>query len=389
MNKIIKMLCLMLSVCLFSFPAFSEAVSNHELTERITRLEEQQKKGILPAKWAERITLSGAVEIEVNYEDMDFKDPGTDDEDSSDITLSTVELGIDVDIVKHVSGHVLFLWEEDDTEPVDLDEGFITIDGDDVVPIYLTVGKLYVPFGNFESNMISDPLTLELGETRESAVQVGFESEGFYGSVYVFNGDIDEDGDDNQIDNFGANAGYAFENDDFNLDISISYINNLMDSDGWSDVIAAELDDAEGNGFTFALRDYVPGFGAYAILNVGPFTMIGEYVTALDDPEFNRYDVVPGSLAGLGLGPTYKGEKPAAWNAELGYTFEIAGKETIVGAAYQGSDNGEDVFPEKRFLGVVGMVIFNHTVVSLEFLHDEFENDDERDLITAQLAIVF
>jgi len=34
----------------------------------------------------------------------------------------------------------------------------------------LTAGQLYVPFGAFETGLISDPLTLEIGETRESTV---------------------------------------------------------------------------------------------------------------------------------------------------------------------------------------------------------------------------
>ncbi len=45
---------------------------------------------------------------------MDPDNPATPDPDSSDITLSTVELGVDVEVAKHVKGHILFLWEEDD-----------------------------------------------------------------------------------------------------------------------------------------------------------------------------------------------------------------------------------------------------------------------------------
>jgi hypothetical protein len=55
---------------------------------------------------------------------------------------------------------------------------------------------MYVPFGNFESQIISDPLTLEIGEAGEDALQVGVEVEGFYDSIYTFNGDVTEGGDD-------------------------------------------------------------------------------------------------------------------------------------------------------------------------------------------------
>jgi len=63
--------------------------------------------------------------------------------------------------------------------------GTITLGNMEMFPVYLTAGKMYVPFGNFESNMIQDPVTLEIGETRESAGQVGFEHSGFYGSAYA------------------------------------------------------------------------------------------------------------------------------------------------------------------------------------------------------------
>ncbi|MBW2639985.1 MAG: hypothetical protein JRE10_07415 [Deltaproteobacteria bacterium] len=107
-------------------PAILEGQGLPERVRRIEEKMEQKQEGIL-AKWADKITLSGVIEAEAGYENYDYGDPAEDDEDSSDITLATVELGLDVDIIKHVKGHVLFLWEEDDTEPVDVDEGFITL----------------------------------------------------------------------------------------------------------------------------------------------------------------------------------------------------------------------------------------------------------------------
>ncbi len=70
-----------------------------------------------------------------------------------------------------------------------------------------TGGRFTVPFGSYETNMISDPLTLEIGETGEDALMVGFEAAGFYGSFYVFNGDTNEGGGDENIEHFGATVG--------------------------------------------------------------------------------------------------------------------------------------------------------------------------------------
>lgn len=136
-------------------------------------------------EWFDSINLSGLIEVEAAHESYDFSDTEETDTDSSDIALATVELGIDAEINKHVTGHVLLLWEEDDTEPVDLDEGFITLSGEDVVPLYLSAGKMYVPFGSFGSHFISDPITLEIGETRESAIRAGFANDMFDISLSV------------------------------------------------------------------------------------------------------------------------------------------------------------------------------------------------------------
>ncbi|MCD6585752.1 MAG: LbtU family siderophore porin [Desulfobacteraceae bacterium] len=368
----ILMLCLMFG-CVTCFPAYAEEAADDELLQRIQKLEESQNLFILSGGWLDRITISGIIEAEAGYTDTDFNNPAEEDTDESNVDLATIELGIDAEITDHVNGHVLFLWEEGDGA-VGLDEGFITIHGGDGFPVYLSAGKMYVPFGNFESTMISDPLTLELAETRESAVQVGFESEGFYGSAYVFNGDIDEAGEDSHIDNFGANAGFILENDNFCINAGVSYINNMLDSDGLGEW-AEETMDTDGT----ELKDYVDGFGAHVIVNTGPVTFIGEYITMIDKPEFIS------DVPGIG----FKGEKISAYNAEVAFTFDMAGKETTVGVGYQGTDDAGDFLPETRIIGSIGVGIFDSTTLALEYAHDEFENDDEVDIVTAQLAIEF
>ncbi|MEE4357878.1 MAG: LbtU family siderophore porin [Desulfococcaceae bacterium] len=369
------------------FTAYAEETPGSTLSDLVRQIEEQLKEGGLPGKWAERIRFSGTVEAEASYEKTDAADPEADDEDSSDLVLSTAELGIEADILKHVKGNLLFLYEDD--EDITVDEGYILLDGEDVLPVYLKAGKLYVPFGKFESNMISDPLTLELGETRETAIEIGFKSGGFYAAAYVFNGDTDTDGDDSHADNYGAAAGYTLEKEGFSMDIGMGYINSLIDSDGWEGVIEEEQSTAESMGLAFSFRDYVPGFCAYAVLGFGPFTVIGEYITMLDEPEWNMSETEPGTLEAMGIGPVFTGEKTAAWNAEIAYTFEIIGKETVFGLAYQGSDHAEEFFPENRFTGVISMGIFDDTSLALEYRHDEFETDDKTDALTAQLAVEF
>ena len=340
------------------------------LPDRVRRIEEkmeQKQKGVL-GKWADKITLSGLIEAEACYEDYDYDNPATDDDDSSDITLATVELGIDVDIIKHVKGHVLFLWEEDDTEPVVVDEGFITLDGEDVVPLYLNVGKLYVPFGNFESHFISDPLTLELGETRESALTVGYVNEWLDFSVSAFNGDIDEIGEDNNIESYVVGASFSVPEElisDFGITGGVSYISNIADSDG----LEGEIPAGE-------IKDYVGGFNAFLSISfMDKFFLECEYLGALDEFEANELSFDGG-----------KEFQPETWNFELAYA---ATDRLEVAVKYEGGDDLGDFLPEDQYGAAVTYGLFENTSLSLEYLHGEFENDDERDLVTTQLAVEF
>ena len=355
-------------------PAFSE-MSNRELEHEVKALKDKldersgaEESGALEKllQLTDRLSFSGLIEVE------SFVRNSFDGEDESDITLATVELGLDAQIADWVTGHILLLWEEDDTEPIDVDEGTITLGNPDIFPVYLTAGKMYVPFGVFETNMIQDPLTLELGETRESALLMGFDISGFYASAYIFNGDIDEYGDDNEIKCYGASAGYAFENDNMGLDIGVDWINNLVDTDGLGDFVEEE---------GLALKDYMGGLAAHAILNAGLFTLIGEYVGGTDDPEFN-----------LGLFEVEL-EAMSAWNIEFGYTFEMVGKEATLAVAYQGTDECGGFLPEERYLAAIGIGIGEYVGLALEYAHDDDYDKvdggtgDDADMITVQLAV--
>jgi hypothetical protein len=322
----------------------------------------------LLGKINERVTLSGVVEVEAASA-VDF-----DGADTSDITLSTVELGLDAEITEWVNAHLLLLWEEDDTEPVDLDEGTITLGNLEKFPLYLTAGKMYVPFGSFESNMISDPLTLELGETRESAALVGFEASGFYGSLYAFNSDINETGDDDEIKSFGADAGYGLENDTMSLDLGVGWINNLASSDSLTDYFGPGVE----------IQDYPAGFTAHLTLGYGPFMLIGEYLGALD--AFQASELVFNGT----------GAEPNAWNIEAAYTRDIKGKETTFAVGYQKTDEALALeLPEERILGCIGVGIWENTSLALEYLHDEDYSvadggtGNDANATTVQLAVEF
>lgn len=316
--------------------------------------------------WSERIQLSGLVEVEAGYERVELNEGGSDE--SSDLVLATVELGVEVSLNDYLSGHVLLLWEEDETEPVDVDEAVISLNGGERLPLYVNAGKMYVPFGRFESHFVSDPLTLELGETNETAVELGFASAGFDLSLSLFNGDVDEIDENNHINSLVAKAVYSLPEDriaGLALSLGMSWISNLADSDALEEEIAVD-----------ALDDKVDGFGAFVSLAVAERLFIeAEYLGALRS-------FAAGELAFDG------GEalRPETWNLEVGYQLR---DDLQMAVKYEGGKDLADFLPEEQYGAVVAYQLFEPLTLALEYLYGEFDNDDERDLVTAQLALEF
>ena len=312
------------------------------------------------------ITISGAIEVEAaRTEDYDGVE-------SSDTVLATVELGIDAQITDWVNAHILLLHEEDGPD-LEVDEGIITLGNPEASPLFLAAGRMYVPFGGFESGMISDPLTLEIGETRESTIQIGYEGEGLYGSLYTFNGDT-QNGSKDKIDQYGANIGFGRETDAMSYDFGLGYINNIGDSDTLGEHI--------GGGAV--LNDYVGGFNVRGLLSTGPFTLIAEYVAATDS-------FTPSEVDFNGAGA-----EPVAWHLEVDYDFTLAGNDATVAISYNETDEALALeLPKQRYGIALAVGIFENTTWSLEWLHDkdydmsDGGSDNNADTFTTQLAVEF
>ena len=339
------------------------------MEKRVKRLEEAIGREVTGDKWYDRIQLSGVVETEASYGKTDFKDPATQDTETSDVDLAVVELAVDAKIAKHVDGHVLFKWEADE---LFVDEGFITLVGSKDFPAYLIAGRQYIPFGYFDSNFITDPATLSLGETNEGAVVAGyrFGGEMFDISVGAYNGRVKEIGKDDKISNFvGAVVVSPFEN----IMFGASYTSNLASANAFSE----QVTDASNN-----ISSFVGGYSAFATASfLDRFKVIGEYVGAADEFEAGE----------LYVNTDTKKRQPAAWNLELGFAVSDAWE---IAAKYEGSTDGDAVggefLPESQYGAVVNWGIFENTNLALEYLHGEFENDfQETDVFTTQFAVQF
>lgn len=324
----------------------------------------QEEDGNAGGGWFQNIELNGLVEVEGNSVSSD-----TAGGDSSDIAVATAEIGLHAQINDMTEAEISLLYEEDDT-PLEVDVARIGIAPTDHV--MFDFGQIYVPFGAYETQMISDPLTLEIGETRETVAMASFVYNGFTGGAYLFNGDTTEAGDDNVIDNSGLFASYAFEGNDFHFGGRLGYINDLSDSDTLQDTVGSTVVDSVG------------AYSASTIINTGPFTIIGEYLAASDN------------FASSELAFNGQGAEPSAFNVEAGFNFDLSGKEANVALGYQETEEAVGLgLPEKRVLAAFSVAIMNNTSLSFEVANDEDYSvadggtGDDSTTVTGQLAVEF
>lgn len=313
--------------------------------------------------------ISGLVEVEALAAE-DFAGART-----NDVTLATVGVAMNAIVDERLSARLAFLYEEDTTD-FGLEEGTVTFGLSE--SMVFTAGMMYVPFGRFDSFMVSDPQTLVMSETVETVLMLSGKIRGLYGAAYLFNGDSEEIGEvsagDNKGISGGLNLGYAR---DGLFDVGVSYITNIADSD-----TLQTLEDEPGADARGVVDSAVAGASAYFIASLGNITVLGEHVTALD--RFSNGDL-DGTVTGK--------ERPSASNieiiAELADTFTVA-------AAYQ--KTAEALFiglPETVVSATVAYKVAEGATLAAEFarMKDYADSDGgtggDASSFTMQLALGF
>ena len=126
-------------------------------------------------------------------------------------------------------GIAALFWEEGDADSLDVDAAYIELGGVEACPLTVSAGRMYLPFGAFNSLLVSDPLTLELGETRETAVALSGEWNGLTAWVGAFAGERD---DAENIENAAAALSWSpLEG----LTLGISALTDLGEAAGYLD----------------------------------------------------------------------------------------------------------------------------------------------------------
>ena len=374
--------CITLLVPLFFVFCLASTASSAQMEDRLRELERKVEKLKAPqetsskmADFIDRLNMSVEIGIWGTYTSPYNSTKGN----TSDIKVDTLEVYFEPKINDWIQGYVEL---EYDDPKINGEEARIMIKNTDVTPMYAELGKFEaIPFGGFETFMLEGTLTEYLGEIKDVGAVVGFEQAGFNLQGCLYNGDVNESGEeDDHLDDYSLKGTYATEQGPVSLQVGASYLNNVANAD-----LQDYLDSTP-------VQDKVAGADAFVVLGWRELTLIGEYITALNDLQEMQYD---GENA-----------EPSIWNVELGYGFDMMDKSCTVAVGYSASEefanenmSGSDGFiPETRYMAHFDTEIMDNVSWGVEYqqnvAYDEswMSSDlrgEEENVVRTELAMEF
>ncbi len=330
----------------------------------------------LPTRGGSLLELSGEVQMQANAIDT-FSDNHT-----TDLYLSDAELDMQALINRWITAFMSFSYNNTPNAvgqrvggEIDLDNAFFTIGNLNTTKWRLTAGQLYVPFGQYNSFLISDPLNKVIFRTKGQPVIVGWGvpgEDGFAFSAFGFKGTAHDDGDASssnpRINQYGGDANYQFHLGGLKTAFGVSYIADIADSSGMQHTGGS---DGQFEGFsddveTEKLHHEVPGIDARALINYSRFTIVGEYDSAL-----RSFDPMDLSFNGAGA-------RPSAYHVEGFYGFDFFKKPSTVALGFDQTYQALALnVPASRIAAAFNISPWRNTIASLELRHDWNYGEDD------------
>lgn len=273
--------------------------------------------------WTDGLEIGGAIEVLVAH-DSPYVDKST-----SDNTLDTVDVAFTAEISDSASAELVLT--KDDDSKIEVDTAAFTV-GMEESPVSFTAGQFTLPFADFGTELVSDPMALEIGEVGETALQIAVETGGLSASVYAYNGDVDYKGD-HRINNFGVQADYEIEIGGMSVNLGAGWLNDLRTADAYE----SDEEDWPPEG-----AKKVAGLAVAGGIGIGPVSFSGHYMSARD--KFDELDVAAGELPDAFEDTSltvadyeYASDlaQPSAYGIEMGYAFSLGGKDAVFAIGWQ------------------------------------------------------
>ena len=218
-------------------------------------------------------------------------------------------------------------------------------------PWSLVAGQQFLPFGVFDTRMFTEPLTLELGETNEIAVSLGWSSGGLTTTLFGF-GRNDDLEPASGVAGYGAAVSYSSEREETGLALNLALTSDFSYS---ANMLSLLADTTANEG----PADRIAGLSAHAAVRYGAATLIAEYVGALDS-----YAVREMAFAG-------RGAQPASWLLEAAWDFDAGGMPATAALGYQATREALALeLPARRLTAIVSLQLAEPFTLALEWGRD-------------------
>jgi hypothetical protein len=270
-----------------------------------------------------------------------------------------------------------------------LDTAYATIGNFQASPIYLRVGKEYVPFGQYDPYAFvqSENPTQLFTEINQTVAQLGFVMpNGFYGSAYTFAGNpkLSDGGSTRRIQNGGVDIGFGLKLLGTKVNVDAGWIANIADSNFLSSYYLNSL--ITGASVPGLPNQKVPAWDVNADLAFGPFDVNGHYVAttrSLANPMF----ISGMTPAGQTVTPGFLG-KPNVWGLEAGLTFPVKAHQSRVALGWQQTTHLATFLPKKRFYIDYLVNMAKWFDMGIAVVQDRDYNVGEGAILDAQDALV-
>ncbi|MGW8246730.1 MAG: LbtU family siderophore porin [Acidiferrobacterales bacterium] len=256
------------------------------------------------------------------------------------------------------------------------------VDNDEVDEAYLryrfgakndfavVAGKTYSPFGQFESSLVTDPMTLTVGETHVQGLKLEQDHAGWVISLFA---SAELPGNGKSLPG-GVGLNYSRGENWRGYGFGVAAMSNLATGDGISAALSSP-------GFS---SKAVPALAAHATYGDGTNRIVVEAVSATE-----RF--AAGDLAFAG-----NGARPEAFRAEVGRRFQFLDKPMIVAASWQQSHEVLALdLPQTRISTGISTSLSRNASLALEWLHDTAYavsvggSGKTNDTLTLQFALTF
>jgi len=343
------------SLCLAGIPSLpatalagetGDPSANTQALKQLTSLQADLSNNTAPSgnaatggeAWYKRIQISGFGQFDAKASnhgmntDVSAGQSSFKGHRSSRLGINAAGLDFDADLTSWSAARLELLYEDghirdavgrtwdDADDPFTLDQAYLTFGNLNVAPVYATVGRQYVDFGQYKHFVVTPEVATSLSQTNATALKVGFDVVGFDGSMSVFRsalrhetgGTVQINSGHNSIQDYAANLQYAndFTDDMFGFKMGASYISNMADVA----YIGARLRGGAGD-YTYNIS-HVHGMALHGDVHFGSqkdhwFSASANYVKSIDT--FSGND--------LRYNTTTRGARPSGLSLEAGYNF--------------------------------------------------------------------